>query len=143
MYQANNHQPIYSSGQQGGMGLRILIAFITLAILAAVVVVVVGSFQKTQQTHLRKATQISEYGLLQVLDKLQATPSWRAGFDKVSYEDGWYRVTCAEKDSSGTIMLTVASEGHSGPALRKQICVLSLSIVGPDSIWVQQSIKQE
>jgi hypothetical protein len=139
----NNSNWLTAGSQDGGIGLRIIIAVVSLAVLALVVVFVIGSFQKTQQTHLRRAGQISEYGLLQALDKLQNSPSWRAGIDKTAYEDGWYRVTCSGKDSSGTILLTVTAEGHSGQTMRKQISVLSLSISGTDSVWVQQNLKQE
>ena len=131
------------SGQAGGIGMRILLAIGTLAVLAIGVVVVIGSFQKNQEADLRHAEQISIDGLQTALEKLQASPSWRGPIPRTESGDGWYQVTLSAAESSGPTSLTMTAEGHSKAAVRRQICVLHLSITGTDTAWVQQSLKQE
>ena len=129
--------------QSGGIGLRITLAVVTLILLVGGVIWVVRTFQETQQTHLRRATQISEDGLLQALQNLQESPSWRGPIGRTECEDGWYQVTVSRDDSAGRERLLLTSDGHSGSIVRRQICVLLLSINGSDSVWIQQSMKQE
>jgi hypothetical protein len=130
-------------GQSGGIGMRIVMAIVTLAILGGGVVFVVRSFQAKQQVDLRHAEQISIDGLQEALMRLQSSPSWRGPVPRTESGDSWYQVTVAIAENAGIPQLTVTAEGHSRAAVRRQICVLHLSMTGTDSAWVQQSLKQE
>lgn len=127
----------------GGIKLRVLLAALTLVILGAAVVVLVRSYQRDLRVHHREALQVSEDGLLRALQKLQREPSWSEGFGKTEHPNGWYKVTMSLETDRGEKEMTVASEGHSGPAVRRQISVLHLKMHEGDSVWVQQSITQE
>ena len=130
-----------SRRQQGGVGVRIVLAVSSLAVLIGVVLIVIGNYQHEQQAHHRRAAQVSEYGLLQGLQLLQENREWRGPIDHSEYQDGWYSVTVKPGDSAGVALLTLTAEGHSGSSVRRQICVLSHTPA--ETVWVQQSIKQE
>jgi hypothetical protein len=116
----------------------------TLVVLGVMVVALVRGFQSNLRVHRRKALQISEYGLLQSLNRLQEEPSWRAGIEKTSYLDGWYTVSLALEGRGDVPQLRVRSVGRSGVSSRVHECTLTLSINDEgDSTWVQQSLKQE
>ena len=127
----------------GGIKLRVLLAALTLVIVGTAVVVLVRSYQRDLRVHHREALQVSEDGLLRALEKLQQEPSWSAGFPKTEHPNGWYTVSMERKADGGRQEMTVIAEGHSGPAVRRQICVLHLKMHEVDSVWVQQSIRQD
>jgi hypothetical protein len=131
------------NGSGGGVAIRVILALLTLVAVGIVVVFLVRSTQQKQQVHHRKALQISEFGLLEALQKLQENPSWRAGFPRTGYSDGWYAVDLTVVEEGDNDTLVVKSTGHSGPVSRYQISQLTLSLIQGDSIWVQRSLRQE
>lgn len=139
-----NTEPRADRGRQrGGFAVRLAGVLVTLAILIAVVVFLVPTFQNSQQTHRREALQCGEQGLLEALQRLEREPSWREGFRRSAVEGGFFEVSLTPGDSAGVPQLTVVSEGQSGTARRRQVCVLRLMIDKGDSVWVQQSVRQE
>jgi hypothetical protein len=131
-------------GQAGGIGLRIVLAVVTLVVLVAGVVLLVGTFQKKQQADIRHAEQISIDGLQEGLMRLQASPSWRGPVPKTAYENGWYQVTIKPVEHALHPQLTITAEGHSGSAVKSQVCLLQWGALnGADSGWILQSSKQE
>jgi len=127
----------------GGMGLRILLAAVTLALLGAAVFAIVGTYQNTLRENNRKAEQISAYGLQSALQTLGTNPQWRDGLPKTDYLSGWYKVTIEPREGREPSVISVISEGHSGPAVKRQICELQLSITDGDSVWTQESYRLE
>jgi hypothetical protein len=127
--------------QRGGLKALLFFVVLTLLGVAGTVFFIIGSYQKNQPMYQRKALQLSEYGLLEALQQLQQQPSWKAGFERTPYRDGWFRVVVTAHDSLVPAGLTLVSEGHSGTLTRRQICELRLQL--PDSVWIQQSLRQE
>lgn len=133
----------YSADSRGGIRTRALLAGATLIVLGAMVVVLISGYQRSQRINRRKALQISEYGLLQSLTRLQEEPGWRTGIDRTAHLGGWYKVSMSLDEEGEAPVLTVRSVGHSGPSSRSQACVLVLSVEEGDSVWIQESLKQE
>ena len=123
----------------GGVGIRVLWIAASLFIIAGAVVWLVNNQQKNEERFFRKALEISEYGLLAVMQKLGETPSWVGDFPKAPYEDGWYTAKVSRYTSGDTVFLRVESVGHIGPVSKKQQCLLRLSIVNGDSAWIRTS----
>jgi hypothetical protein len=123
----------------GGVGIRVLWIVASLFVIAGAVVWLANNQQKNEERFYRKALEISEYGLLAVMQKLGETPSWVGDFPKTPYEDGWYAAKVSRNTSSDTVFLRVESVGHIGPVSKKQQCVLKLSVVNGDSTWTRTS----
>jgi hypothetical protein len=127
--------------QHGGIALRILIALITLIIIAGVIVFTLSTDQEKQQLYHRKVVAISEYGLQEALQKLHDQPSWRGNIEKTSYDGGWYRVKIKRSVNADTLFLTISSESHLKSAYDSKKCILSLSVVNGDSLWIRRSMQ--
>jgi hypothetical protein len=127
--------------QHGGIGVRILIALITLIIIAGVIVFTLSKDQEKQQLYHRKVVAISEYGLQEALQNLHDQPSWRGCIEKTSYDGGWYRVKIKRSVNADTLFLTISSEGHLKSVYDSKKCILSLSVVDGDSVWIRRSMQ--
>lgn len=123
----------------GGVGIRVLWIVASLFIIAGAVVWLVNNQQKNEERFFRKALEISEYGLMAVMQKLGEKPSWAGDCPKTPCEDGWYTAKVLRYTSGDTVFLRVESIGHIGPVSKKQQCVLRLSIVKGDSAWIRTS----
>lgn len=130
------------SDQSGGFLLHVIVIAATLAVVAVMVVVLVRSHQRNQEMHRRKALRICEDGLMVAMERLQQAPSWRGGIPKTSHREGWYRVTVEERSDS-VPKLMVTATGHSAGVQRRQESLLRLYIDSGDSVWVQQSIREQ
>jgi hypothetical protein len=129
------------TGQQGGVGARIIMIVATLAVVAAAIFLFLNSRQSDQETLNRKAVEISEFGLLQALARVKENPSWAGTLPKADYEGGWYAATVASRRIADTTFLDVVSQAHIGSVSHKQECMLRLSVTGKDSLWVRQGVK--
>jgi len=127
----------------GGAATLTIGTIVTLVVVAMLIFFVIRNAQKNEPIRRRKAVQISEYGLIQALEKIQQQPSWRDGFTKTAYLDGAYRVKVNQRDSSGTSILKVESIGVCGSARKVHVSILHLSVADGDSIWVQKRILQK
>ena len=111
----------------------------SLFIIAGAIVWLVNNQQKNEERFFRKALEISEYGLMAVMQKLGETPSWVGDCPKTPYENGWYTAQASRYSSRDTVFLRVESVGHIGPVSKKQRCVLRLTIINGDSAWIRTS----
>ena len=127
--------------QHGGVALRILIALITLIIIAGVIVITLSRDQEKQQVNHRKVVAICEYGLQNALQKLHDEPSWRGGIEKTSYDGGWYKVNIKRNVNADTLYLLITAESHLKDASDSKKCILSLSVVNGDSLWLRRSMQ--
>jgi len=129
-----------SDGENGGVIFRVIAALVTLVVIGGAIFGLLSTHQQAQQTYHRKALEISEYGLMLALGKLHEEPSWRAGFPKTSYDDGWYKVRMSEKQQGEKIYLTITSEAGIGSSTDVKECVLSRSRSETDTAWVRESM---
>lgn len=127
--------------QHGGIAVRILIALITLIIIAGVIVFTLSKDQEKQQRYHRKVVAISEYGLQDALQKLHDHPSWSGSIEKTSYDGGWYKVRVKRSVNEDTLFLTILSESHLKSVSDSKKCILSLSVVDGDSLWIRRSMQ--
>lgn len=134
------HSFAAKASQQGGVGVRVIFAAITLLLIGACIGYFLYDYQQTEKENHRKAGRISEYGLQTTLEELSAHPSWKKGFEKTTCDGGWFAVTLHESASNDTVLLHVTSEGHMGSASDRRECILSLAIEGTDSTWIQRSL---
>jgi len=129
------------NNQWGGIGIRILIVFISLIVIGGAIVIILTNNQAKQQIYYRKVNLISEYGLMIALQKLHQYPSWYGNINKTMYEDGWYRVKMKKQKNADTLFLVLSSEGHFKSASDTKQCILSLSIINGDSLWNRRSMQ--
>lgn len=129
------------STETGGIAIRILIVLMTLMVIGGVIIITLIKNKEEQQINHRKVVAISEYGLLMALEKLHKNPSWDGAVNKTSYDGGWYEVKTKRSLNADTVLLTVTSNGHLKFATDKKICVLSLSVINGDSVWVWHSMQ--
>jgi hypothetical protein len=122
---------------KGGVGVRILWILLSLCIIASAIAALLVTQQKNQERYSRKATEISEYGLMCVLETLGKKPSWTEGFSKISYDDGWYSANLMKRKKGDTVFCMVEAVGHMGAVLKKTECLIQLSVVNGDSIWIR------
>ena len=120
----------------GGVLLRVVVAGATLLLIAATVVIVLKGFRNREEINLRKAMAISEYGLFQAMQKLGEQPSWRDGFKKKEYEQGWYTVELVPENAGDTLFLSVVSKGYSGSVHNERVFRLKATISGSDTTWI-------
>jgi hypothetical protein len=119
----------------GGVLVRVLIAGATLLLIAITVVFVMLRYQESQVVNVRKAMAISEYGLLQALQKLGEQPSWRSGFEKTAYEQGWYTVDLIPRNAGDTLFVSVISNGVFGSVSDKKRVELKALVSNGDTVW--------
>ncbi len=124
-----------SAYSSGGVILRVVILSATLLLIGITVVFLLKNFRNSEEINGRKAMSISEYGLLQAMQKLNQQPGWRDGFDHVRYEDGWYTVTVEDKYSGDTLFLKVVSNGHIGSIVDQRTVTLRRIVIGTDTTW--------
>jgi hypothetical protein len=139
---ASGTQDLWLRSQRGGFSLHAGVVVATLIVLAAVVLVVVRSHQRTQELNRRKATQICEDGLMIALDSLSQSHSWRAGIAKMPRGDGWIEVRVAGVGGSDSTRLRVTARGTSGPIVREQVCTLERHVDKGDTVWVQREVEE-
>jgi hypothetical protein len=124
-----------SRAANGGVGIRILWIFVSLFIIASAIVMLLGNQQKSAERYSRKATEISEYGLMCVLETLGKKPSWTGEFSKTPYSGGWYCAKVSRRVKGDTVLCMVETIGRIGTVSKKSECLLQLSIVNGDSAW--------
>jgi hypothetical protein len=126
--------------QRGGVGIRVIFAIATLVVIGAAIGFFLYDSQQQLKENHRKAGRISEYGLQTALEEVISHPSWRNGFEKEPYDDGWYSVSLRTQTRNDSIFLNIVSEGHIKNAADTRECLLALTVENGDSIWVQQSM---
>ena len=126
--------------QSGNVGIRILLAAITLVIIGAVIAYFLYGYQERLKENHRKAARISEYGLQSALEHLSVEPSWTQGFEKVPYDGGYYTVLLQKSVRNDTALLTVTSQGYLKSSTDSRECLLALSVVDHDSVWIQLNL---
>jgi hypothetical protein len=127
-----------SSQSSGGVGIRLVWIIVSLIVIAVAIVFLLNHHQANQQRYTRKATEISEYGLMCVLETLGKNPSWNEGFSKIPYEDGgWFSAKLTRQVINDTVFCAVEATGHIGNATKKSECLLQLSVVKGDSSWAR------
>ncbi|MCX7726753.1 MAG: hypothetical protein N2053_07875 [Chitinispirillaceae bacterium] len=127
--------------QSGGMRVRIVIVLVTLCIVGVAVLGLLNYYSQKMQKDYRRALLICEYGLMEGLQRLQENPSTtRIEIGKTQYKDGWYRVYSKKETKNDTVFLTLTAEGNAGFATEKRECILRMSIVNDDTVWVREEI---
>ena len=127
--------------QTGNIAIRILIVLITLLLIAGTIVFTLSQSKENQQIYHRKVMAISEYGLLMALEKLHEEPSWKGNIERTPYDGGWYKIKTMRAMNADTLFVTIECEGHLKSAFDCKRCVLTLSVIDGDSIWVRRSIQ--
>jgi type II secretory pathway component PulK len=120
----------------GGIGVRVLLAVFTLIVIGVAIAFMLKTAQQRQQESHRKAEQISLFGMQTALEKVGSDPSWKGGFDRVSYDGGWYSVSVRRFKTGDTLMLELKSEGHMGNVSDSKSCLFAWS----DSAWVPRGM---
>ena len=132
----------------GGIPSRVTFVLITLIIIGSVLFLLLENQRKVNKYHHRKAIELSDYGLQQMMvqvgEHLGNDPTKIKGIVKTEYDEGWYKVdvTISQKDS--VLTLAIESKGHSGSqeAVRKENIFLYRSIVEGDSaVWLPKQNK--
>jgi hypothetical protein len=119
----------------GGVGIRILWIILSLFLIASAIILLLGNQQRSAERYSRKATEISEYGLMCVLETLGKKPSWTGEFSKTPYGGGWYSAKLFRRIKGDTVLCTIETTGRIGSVSKKSECLLQLSIVNGDSVW--------
>ncbi|NLL13304.1 MAG: hypothetical protein GX267_07865 [Fibrobacter sp.] len=127
--------------QQGGVIFRIIAAFTTLIIIGALIYSLVQDYQQNGQEYHRKAIELSEYGMLLTLQKINEKPSWREGYKKTSYEDGFFSVELRPSLQEQTLFMTIVSRGYMNSVTEERQIVLMLQVEGNDSTWIPQQMR--
>jgi hypothetical protein len=127
--------------QFGGAALQIIMALITLIIIAGAIFFLLSKDREKQQVYHRKVIAISEYGLQDALQKLHDNPSWSGTSEKSSYDDGWYKIGVRRTMNADTLLLTIVSEGHFKSVSDSKTCILGLHVVNGDSTWIRRSMQ--
>jgi hypothetical protein len=121
----------------GGVGFRVLWIIVSVVVFGLAIVFLLSTHQNNQERYSRKALEISEYGLMCVLETLGKKPSWNEGFSKIPYEDGWFSASLVRHVKGDSLMCAVEATGHIGNVSNKSECLLKLSIVKGDSTWAR------
>jgi len=127
--------------QQGSAAIQVIMALLTLIVIAGGIIFVLSKDREKQQVYHRKVISISEYGLQDALQKLQSNPSWNGSPEKTACDDGWYKVKIRRNTKADTLILTVVSEGHYKSVSDSKTCVLSRTVVNGDSVWIRRSMQ--
>lgn len=132
----------------GGIPSRVTFVLITLIIIGSVLFVLLENQRKVNKYHHRKAIELSDYGLQQMMvqvgENLGDDPTKIKGIAKIEYDEGWYKVNVKILQEDSILTLAIESKGHSGSqeAVRKMNVFLYRSIVEGDSvIWLPKQNK--
>lgn len=128
------------ASESGGVGVRIIVAALTLCLIGTLIAFLLNNYQEQQKENHRKAGRICEYGLQLALEKLSSEPSWKKGFEKNESDGGWYAVSVRSFKRNDTAMISIQSQGHKGSVSDARECILALIVSGKDSAWVQRSM---
>ncbi len=129
-----------SGSQNGGIIFRIVIAFTTLFLIGVVIYSLVQNYQQNGQEYHRKAIELSEYGMLLTLQKINEEPSWRSGFKKTNYENGTFTVDMRPRLQDNTLFMTIVSRGQINSVIEERQIVLKLQITADDSSWIPEEM---
>lgn len=127
--------------QQGGVIFRIMAAFTTLIIIGALIYSLIQDYQQNGQEYHRKAIELSEYGMLLTLQKINEKPSWREGYKKTCYESGFFSVELRPNLQNQTLYMTIISRGYMNSVTEERQIVLMLQVEGTDSTWIPQQMR--
>ena len=132
----------------GGIPSRVTFVLITLIIIGSVLFFLLENQRKINKYHHRKAIELSDYGLQQMMvqvgEYLGGDPTKIKGIEKTEYDDGWYKVDVEILPKDSVLTLAIESKGHSGSqdAARKENIFLYRSVVEGDSvIWLPKQQK--
>jgi|WetSurMetagenome_2_1015567.scaffolds.fasta_scaffold00072_30 hypothetical protein len=123
--------------QKGGAGLWIALVIISLAVVAGAISWFLVNGRSDEAVLNRKASEICEYGLMQILAHLKENPSWTGELPRTDYEGGWFVTSAKPRKDGQTSYLDIESVGHIGAVSRRQECVLFLT----DSGWIRQVVR--
>jgi len=126
--------------QQGGVIFRVIIAFTTLIIIGVLIYSLIQNYQQNGQEYHRKAIELSEYGMLITLQKINEMPSWQEGYKKTSYESGFFSVELRPYLQDQTFYMTIVSRGYINNVTEERQIVLRLQVNGTDSTWVPEQM---
>jgi hypothetical protein len=121
----------------GGIAMRIVLIVISIAVIAGVVAGLLNILQKNQERDSRKAVEISDCGLMSVMERLGTRPSMVSDIPETPCENGWYSARFIRNVNLDTVYLSVEVTGHAGNISKKQTYNLRLSVVDGDSSWVR------
>lgn len=130
----------FDIAQHGGIVFRVIIAFTTLLLIGAALYSIIMNYQENGQEYHRKAIEISEYGMLLSLQKINEKPSWRDGFKKTEYENGFFTVELHPHYHGQTLYMTIISRGELKSVVEERQIQLMLQVTGADSSWVPQTM---
>ena len=132
----------------GGIPSRVTFVLITLIIIGCVIFFLLENQRKINKYHHRKAIELSDYGLQQMMvlvgEYLGGDPTKIKSIEKTEYNDGWYKVDVEIVQKDSLLTLAIESKGHSGSqdAVRKEDIYLYRSVVEGDSvIWLPRQHK--
>lgn len=132
----------------GGIPSRVTFVLITLIIIGSVLFFLLENQRKVNKYHHRKAIELSDYGLQQMMvqvgENLGDDPTKIKGIAKIEYDEGWYKVNVKILQEDSVLTLAIESKGRSGSqeAVRKMNVFLYRSIVEGDSvIWLPKQNK--
>lgn len=124
---------------RGGVAVQILLAVVTLGIIAGIMVFTLLKEREKQQVYHRKAVAIAEYGLMEALQEINRDPSWKGSGEKTDYDNGWYRIKVSSYTKADTSFISIVSEGNIQSITDSQKCVLYRSVANGDSLWMRKS----
>jgi uncharacterized membrane protein YraQ (UPF0718 family) len=134
------YQEITAHFQQGGVIFRVIVAFTTLVVIGVLIYVLIQNYQQNSQEYHRKAIELSEYGMLLTLQKINEKPSWKEGYKKTSYESGFFSVEMRPYLQDQTLYMTIISRGYMSTVTEERQIVLRLQVEGTDSSWVPEQM---
>lgn len=126
--------------QDGGVIFRIISAFTTLLLIGVLLYSLIQSYQQKGGEYHRKAIELSEYGMLLTLQKINSDPSWGEGFKETAYENGSYCVEMRKHFNDDTIFMTIISKGQICSVTEERQIVLRLQVTSGDSSWIPNGI---
>ena len=127
----------------GGILSRVSFVLVTLILIGSVLFFLLENQRKVNKYHHRKAIELSDYGLQQIMvqvgEYLGDDPAKIKGIAKTEYDEGWYSVKVKILPADSVLTLAIESKGHSGSqeAVRKENIFLYRSTGEDDSeIWL-------
>jgi hypothetical protein len=126
--------------ESGGVGVRVVLAVITLAVIGVFIAVMFQHSGQRQEANHRKAVGISEYGLQAALQKLQESPLWAGGFARTPCDGGWYTVSLHRFVRNDSFFLSITAEGTMGAVSEVKEYLLTRVPGSRDSLWTPQNI---
>jgi hypothetical protein len=131
-----NHNK-YKDSREGGVALRVIVCVVSLLALAAVIFLLLKTFEADKAEDYRKAGVISDYGLEEAFAKLYADFGWDDGFAGEPYQDGVYDVSVTRENRGDTLYIKIVSTGAAGSISKVQEHTLRLVISGEDTVLVK------